>query len=264
MGHRGFVPGTEKARVHPRTNPFLKAARHSPPHGCVRLHSKISKKTRGQLVRLVVRERGGRVVALKYCKEMARPCARRLLCVGNTHLRVAKQNVRGPSLRSPGPNRPRHGNVSPPDKSFFDCCASFSPARLRAPATTRARPPPCGEAEGCGEARKGAAVNTPLRAPLQVSNTNPSLSDSDRGGWCLTPGGFLRGPPCGGVSRVPWVPKRGVALPQCTGSFFAGRSLRCSVVKKGTRAPVAPKTNTSQPNFPRLPCINPTIPTGRP
>ena len=62
-----------------------------------------------------------------------------------------------------------------------------------------------------------------VRAPLQVSSTNPRLSDSDRGGWCLTPGGSLRGPPCGSVSRVPWVPKRGVAPPQCT-AWFPPRS----------------------------------------
>ena len=45
-----------------------------------------------------------------------------------------------------------------------------------------------------------------VRAPLQVSSTNPRLSDPDRGGWCLTPGGSLRGPPCGGWGRVTFGP----------------------------------------------------------
>ena len=74
-GRKRFARNPQRS-ARPRTNSFLKAARHSPLHGCVRLHSRISKKTRGQLVRLVVRERGSRVVAVKYCKGMARPCAR--------------------------------------------------------------------------------------------------------------------------------------------------------------------------------------------
>ncbi len=45
--------------------------------------------------------------------------------------------LRGQPLRSAGPNRRRRGNVSPPDKPFFEGCTSFYPARLCAPATTQ-------------------------------------------------------------------------------------------------------------------------------
>ncbi len=54
---------------------------------------------------------------------------------------------------------------------------------------------PLGEAEGtsCAPANEVAPASTATL--FQVSTTNPPLSDSDRGGWWLTPGG--RGPGTG-------------------------------------------------------------------
>ena len=47
-----------------------------------------------------------------------------------------------------------------------------------------------GKARNRRERKGGCQPPIQLRAPLQVSSTNPPLSDSDRGGLCLTPGGF--------------------------------------------------------------------------
>ena len=68
---------------------------------------------------------------------------------------------------------------------------------------------------------RGRAPPRLSRAILEFARTNfwnvqeptikgvkhhPRLSESDRGGWCLTPGGSLRGPPCGGWGRVTFGP----------------------------------------------------------